>query len=240
MSGMHLLILEDDPEYGNVLQDMVATYPGSTGLIVDVISSVSTLEALIASGVRIDIFMTDINLGKNKPSGIEVVRRYFANSRKTQIVYISGYVEYCTPVYQTDHTYFLLKPVKQSDLNAALDKAIANLRGSVSSPVALQHGATVTMVDPADIEYIESDRRKVRVFTASGRMYETYATLGDMLGMLPDSFVQCHKSYLVNMAAIGELQPDKAIVHSGAEIPVSQRQRRSVREAFCNFIGFAN
>ncbi len=238
MGGIHLLILEDDPEYQKVLRDMVATYPGSTGIIIDVISSVSTLDALVASGERIDVFMTDINLGQDKPSGIEVVRRYFASSAKTQVIYISGYVEYCTPVYQTEHTYFLLKPVKQSDLNAALDKAVANLRGSVCAPVALQHGGTVTMVDPADIEYIESDRRKVRVFTASGRVLETYSTLGDMLAMLPNSFVQCHKSYLVNMAEISELRSDKALLRSGAEVPVSQRQRRVVRDAFFNFIGY--
>lgn len=238
MGGIHLLILEDDPEYQKVLRDMVATYPGSTGIIIDVISSVSTLEALVASGARIDVFMTDINLGQDKPSGIEVVRRFFASSAKTQVIYISGYVEYCTPVYQTEHTYFLLKPVKQSDLNAALDKAVANLRGSACAPVALQHGGTVTMVDPADIEYIESDRRKVRVFTVSGRVLETYSTLGDMLAMLPNSFTQCHKSYLVNMAEISELRSDKALLRSGSEVPVSQRQRRAVRDAFFSFIGY--
>ncbi len=239
MGGLNLLILEDDPEYQKVLRDMVATYPGSTGLVVDVISSISTLEALVASGARIDIFMTDINLGQGKPSGIEVVRRYFAASGKTQVIYISGYVEYCTPVYQTDHTYFLLKPVKQSDLNAALDKAVTNLRGSVCAPVALQHGGTVTMVDPVNIEYVESDRRKVRVFTVSGRMFETYSTLGDMLAMLPDSFIQCHKSYLVNMAEIAEMRADGVLLRSGSEVPVSQRQRRAVRDAFFAFVGLS-
>ncbi len=239
MGGLNLLILEDDPEYQKVLRDMVATYPGSTGLVVDVISSISTLEALVASGTRIDIFMTDINLGQDKPSGIEVVRRYFAASGKTQVIYISGYVEYCTPVYQTDHTYFLLKPVKQSDLNAALDKAVTNLRGSVCAPVVLQHSGTVTMVDPVNIEYVESDRRKVRVFTVSGRMFETYSTLGDMLAMLPDSFIQCHKSYLVNMAEIAEMRADGVLLRSGSEVPVSQRQRRAVRDAFFAFVGLS-
>ncbi len=237
MGGLNLLILEDDPEYQKVLRDMVATYPGSTGLVVDVISSTATLEALVSSGARIDIFMTDINLGQGKPSGIEVVRRYFAASSNTQVVYISGYVEYCTPVYQTDHAYFLLKPVKQSDLDAALDKAVANLRGSACAPVALQHGGTITMVDPANIEYIESDRRKVRVFTVSGRVIETYSTLGDMLAMLPGSFIQCHKSYLVNMAEIAELRPSGILLRSGSEVPVSQRQRRAVRDAFFAFVG---
>ncbi len=63
------------------------------------------------------------------------------------------------------------------------------------------------MVDPAEVEFVESERRKVRLHSVRGECIETYATLGQMLDMLPECFVQCHKSYLVNMACIVELRP---------------------------------
>lgn len=237
MGTFHLLALEDNIEYQDVLRDMLAQYPSADSLDIDIISSVATLEALIASGDNIDVFLCDISLGDDKPTGIDLVRRHFPAGSSTQVIYISGYIEYCTPVYETEHTYFLLKPIKQEDFNAALDKALKNLRGADFTPVAIQHGGAVTLLNPAEIEYIESDRRKVKLYTTTGEVHETYATLGQMISMLPDSFVQCHKSYIVNMTHISELRTANVLLRSGVEVPVSQRQRKAIRDLFYRYVG---
>lgn len=237
MGNFHLLALEDNLEYQDVLRDMLAQYPGNDRLNIDIISSVSTLEALLASGDHIDVFLCDISFGSEEPTGIDLVRRHFPAGCDTQVIYISGYIEFCTPVYQTEHTYFLIKPIKQEDFNAAIDKALKNLQGNDVPPVAIQHGGAVTMVNPAEIEYIKSDRRKVRLYVTSGDILETYATLGQMTDMLPDDFVQCHKSYIVNMAYISELRTNSVLLRSGAEVPVSQRQRKAIRDLFFHYVG---
>lgn len=237
MGAFHLLALEDNEEYQKVLRSMLSKYPGRSRLDVDIISGVITFEALMASDDRIDIFITDIDLGEGNPSGIELVRRYFPAGSPTKVIYISGHVEFCTSVYQTEHTYFLLKPINQSDFDAALDKALSNLQDSRQLPIAIQHNGTVTMVDPSEVEFVESERRKVRLHSVRGECIETYATLGQMLDMLPECFVQCHKSYLVNMACIVELRPSSVLLRSGREVPVSQRQRTSVRDSFFHYVG---
>lgn len=147
-----------------MLRGMLSKYPGRSRLDIDIISGVTTFEALMASDDRIDIFVADISLGEGNPSGIDLVRRYFPVGSPTQVIYISGHIEYCTSVYQTQHTYFLLKPISQSDFDAALDKALHNLQDSRQLPVAIQHNGTVTMVDPAEVEFVESERRKVRLY----------------------------------------------------------------------------
>lgn len=134
MGAFHLLALEDNEEYQKVLRSMLSKYPGRSRLDVDIISGVITFEALMASDDRIDIFITDIDLGEGNPSGIELVRRYFPAGSPTKVIYISGHVEFCTSVYQTEHTYFLLKPINQSDFDAALDKALSNLQDSRQLP----------------------------------------------------------------------------------------------------------
>lgn len=143
MGAFHLLALEDNEEYQKVLRSMLSKYPGRSRLDVDIISGVTTFEALMASDDRIDIFITDIDLGEGNPSGIELVRRYFPAGSPTKVIYISGHVEFCTSVYQTEHTYFLLKPINQSDFDAALDKALSNLQDSRQLPrrhSAQRHG----------------------------------------------------------------------------------------------------
>ena len=78
MGAFHLLALEDNEEYQKVLRSMLSKYPGRSRLDVDIISGVTTFEALVASDDRIDIFITDIDLGEGNPSGIDLVRRYLA------------------------------------------------------------------------------------------------------------------------------------------------------------------
>ncbi len=237
MKMANLIILEDDSEYRELLRRMVADSPFGERLSVDAVQSVTALESLIDAGRRIDIIMMDIALGSTSPNGIEVVRRLFPAGSETQVIYVSGYVEFCTPVYQTEHVYFLLKPVKQHELDAALRKSLSRLNASDSEPIALRHGSTVTLVPAAEIEYVESDRRKVRVHTTTGKVIEIYATLSEMTAMLPDDFAQCHKSFIVNMALVDELSATLIRMRSGAEIPVSQRQRKAIRQTFFRYVG---
>lgn len=41
-------------------------------------------------------------------SGIHFVQKYFPAATGTQVIFITGYVEYCTKVYEANHLYFLV------------------------------------------------------------------------------------------------------------------------------------
>ena len=68
-------------------------------------------------------------------------------------------------------------------------------------------------------------------------MVETYGKLSDLLQRLPQRFVQCHKSFVVNMGFIDEFGRTDITLTSGERVPVSQKRRASVREAFFKFVG---
>ena len=85
------------------------------------------------------------------------------------------------------------------------------------------------------VAFVESNLRKVRVCLADGESLETYATLAGLLKKLPPTFVQCHKSFLVNMDHIAELRPDCVVLQSGDTVPISQARRKATREAFLSY-----
>jgi DNA-binding LytR/AlgR family response regulator len=233
---MHrLFIVEDNLDHAGILQDMVEAHPRARELRIDHASSPADLEALLADE-PVDILVIDIDLGPNEPNGIEVVQRLFPAGSGTQVIYVTGYVEFCVRAYRTDHVYFLAKPVAQSDFNDALDKALANLENLGSSALAVRCGGVVRLVLPSSISYIESDRRKVCIH-AGGKDLETYATLSGLAEQLPDSFIQCHKSFLVNMDHIVEFRKDSLVLHSGEIVPISQKKRKATREAFFRRLG---
>ena len=178
----------------------------------------------------IDVLVMDIELGSEDANGIDLVKRYFPAGCGTQVIYVTGFVEYCTSVYRTEHLYFLVKPFAQDDLDDALSRVLERLEADSSKPLSVRLGSRVVLVEPSRISYIESDRRKVRIH-AGAEEIEAYASLSDLAAELPASFIQCHKSFLVNMDHVKELKADSVVLSSNQVVPVSQKRRKFVREA---------
>ena len=154
----------------------------------------------------------------------------------TQVIYITGYpLQFCTMVYQTEHIYFLTKPLRQQELFDALDKAMAKLSERASRAIAVRSNGRIISLSTAHIHYVESDRRLARLHTAHGTV-ETYMPLSQILPQLGMAFVQCHKSFLVNMAQVAQMDSDWMHLKNGSRTPVSQAYRKRTREAYMDYL----
>ena len=234
----NVVIVEDDQMQAEAIEEMVKKSFCAGILSVTRFSSLEEFEELLKGSWSmrdIDILLMDICFGSEQPVGIDFVKKHFPNGCGTQVIYITGHIEFCTKVYRTEHVYFLTKPVNLAEFNEALGKAIVNLRQSANRPIGIQMGGRVVLVAPQKISYLESDRRKVRIHVGS-EVLETYASLGQMMEKLPDTFLHCHKSFLVNMDHVAELQSDCLTLLSGENIPVSQKRRKAVKESFLSYL----
>ena len=70
------------------------------------------------------IALMDIQLGSTDETGITLARELFPAGSETSVIFITGYMEYVSDVYEADHIYFLKKPVEKEYLKRALDKAL--------------------------------------------------------------------------------------------------------------------
>ncbi|OZG61968.1 DNA-binding response regulator [Bifidobacterium lemurum] len=168
-------------------------------------------------------------------AGIDAVRRLFPPSCGTQVIYVTGHIEYCTRVYNTDHVSFLLKPVRESDLRDALARAAVRLREESERPIGVRVGNAEYSVTPRDIIYAESRGRISRIHTERG-VIESYLKLDELSARLPSRFVRCHKSYLVNLAYVWRFQSAQMELSNGVTVPVSQRRAAQAREAFLSYV----
>ncbi len=226
-----LLIVDDSEEQALALRDLVAACPHANDLSVEFAFSAEELDEAISHGDPIDILVMDVDFGPDAPTGIEVVESRFSMGGDCQVIYVTGYIEYCTSVYRTEHVSFLLKPVGLRDLSEALDRACDNLRRRPTELLVVESGGIVTPVPMRLIAYVESVRRKVRI--RYGReVVEANASLASIQKKLPSTFVQCHKSYVVNMDCIFRLEKSEVVLITGERIPVSQKRRREVRDRF--------
>lgn len=87
----------------------------------------------------------------------------------------------------------------------------------------------------SDLIYIESQRRKLRLHL-SNEVIDMYGSLTAMAASLPWQFVQCHKSFIVNLEYVVELQKEGFVMASGDKIAVSQTKRKEARRSFMKYL----
>lgn len=232
-----LVVVEDDYEQAQATLRALEAAPCGGAVSATVLRTAAELESYLAAedAAPIDVLVADIELEPGEPTGIDLVQRHFPAGSGTQVIYLTAHMEYCTRVYQTEHVYFLTKPLVQGQFDDALAKALANVEKLRERPLAVRANGHELLLYPQKISYLESDRRKVRIHTGA-EIVETYGSLADLARKLPASFVQCHKSFLVNMAFIAELRADEAHLLSGECVPVSQRRRKATHAAFVSYV----
>ena len=124
---------------------MIADAPFSSFDILT-FQSVPDLESFQAHHGPVDICLMDVRMDDDAgrfSDGIEAVSRLFPEGCGTQVIYVTGYVEYATPVYETPHVYFLLKPVQAEQLYAALGKALERLASQTGAYLPVTCGGAV-------------------------------------------------------------------------------------------------
>ena len=84
-------------------------------------------------------------------------------------------------------------------------------------------------IEPMQTLYLESNAHTLIIVT-SGENKSVRSKLSDVLEAFPPYFIQCHKSYAVNIHHIVSYTTKQIELDSGVIIPVSRKFSLSVRE----------
>ena len=176
------------------------------------------------------VVLMDIELGAGV-CGIDVVKRLFPAGSGVQVIYITGYIEYCTKVYETEHVSFLVKPVQEEELKAALDRALNRTADNIREGIMLRSGSELRFLPFAGLCFLESAGRKMR-FCCGEHVYESYARMKNVVQTLDGRFYQCHKSFVVNLDWVASCNGREYTMTTGERVPISSRYRAAAKSAF--------
>lgn len=173
----------------------------------------------------------DIDLGSNSPTGIDLARRINSLNPRTQIIYVSQYIEYVSSVYETEHIYFINKSQLEEYLERALTKATERLDAISQDYLYLQKRQTRYSILQNDILYMERILRVTEIHT-SERIFSTSEGLPKLLERLSDSFAICHRSFLVNLRMIKKMTRKEILLWDNTVIPVGRLYYETVKKKF--------
>ncbi|MBQ6376538.1 MAG: DNA-binding response regulator [Lachnospiraceae bacterium] len=130
----------------------------------------------------------------------------------------------------------LFKPVTKEMAREVLSEAVGSFAERFRKPdeskvfVAESRGSR-ELIDFNRIRYFESREKKVFVNTGS-REIGFYETLDVLEDRFPETFIRCHRSFLVNRDRIASvmLSRNLVVLTDGAEIPLSRSCKAALKE----------
>ncbi len=218
-------------------------------LITDVTPQVTILEASSADDARtilskshIDILFLDVKLPGE--DGMQLLSSL--KQRSFELIVTAACSEYAIHAIKEDAVDYLLKPLKITEFNAALDKALHRLRFPRISEVqkkrekALRQTLTIhthsgTKFAPIKhIIYIQADNTYTNLHMANGEKITTTRPIIKLEDTLDKMlFFRIHKSYIINISHFTALASGNGgAVHmdNGVRLPVSRYRLKAFTE----------
>ncbi len=144
-----------------------------------------------------DVLVLDINL-KSDMSGLELAEMVRKSNKNMYFIFVTGHLEYSMLAYKVKTFDYLAKPITKERLEETLVRLFNDLSNTPKNYIRIDNKQ---YLDENDILYIKRDGMKL-VFYAQSGIYTTYNSFNKFKGCLTENFVRCHKSYIVNIKNI--------------------------------------
>ena len=141
---------------------------------------------------------------------IDIAKKIRKINKNCYLIFVTSHFEYIVNAYKFKTFDYLAKPVTSDRLEETIVRLFEDINGLPKRYIKLDNKKTI--IDESEILYIKRDGMKL-IFHTKGRDYETYSSFNKIMGSLPPNFVRAHKSFIVNINNIVNLDSIGNIVY---------------------------
>lgn len=182
-----------------------------------------------------DILIMDINLKDG--NGIETVKHLQKLYPKLKVIYLTGIINYATAIFETNPSYFLVKPINENHLIDAITKVSEEIDFDKSDSIVVKTNGSEIILFRREIMYVESQGRKLVLHMIDGKKNEIYEKMDVLQEQLGATFIRSHKSFLINMKYITERTNKEFYLSDGKVLPISKPNLREAKIRFISYLG---
>ncbi len=226
------VVVDDEPMALEKLQNYISKIPylELVGACECASEAMAVLSDNEVDAMFIDINMPDVN-------GLEFVRGLVS---PPMVVFTTAYPEYAVESYKVSAVDYLLKPFSFEDFQRAAGKLSEEISGRSQDRGVMQTDDALFLkvdyryvrVSVEDIVYVEGMNEYLKVHLTSGDPLLTHTTFRNFNQYLPAHFLQVHRSYVVNMHQVKEIERSVILMSDGTHISISD----SNKDAFMQYL----
>lgn len=255
----HIAICDDEAPVTEYLSALVLEWAETHDQLIAV-STFDSAEAFLFAydaDNTADLLLLDIKM--KRLDGLGLAKDLRAKDSNMQIVFITGIPDYIAEGYEVSALHYLLKPVSKEKLFEVLNKAIDLVEKDDDAIIIdTQNGQHKLFC--SEIQYIEAFAHNTAVQTQND-VFMTRMSIGELEFMLTgrqkreslrdklsthspaapfvcdwkNTFLQPHRSYLVNLKYVRSITRTDIIMDNGKSIPLSRRRFNDVNQAFIQY-----
>ena len=237
------MAIDDEPL---ALQQIVA-YIGKVPFLELAAQCQSALEAReflehdTVDAIFCDINMPDLN-------GMDFIKSLVV---PPLVVFTTAYSEYAVEGFRVNAVDYLLKPFGLQDFQRAANRLKDRLEGSVpaASPavggsvvggfaadtnddtIFLKTEYRIVKVSISDIRYVEAMSEYLKVWLSSEpKPIITLLSMKKMEERLPDTFMRIHRSYIINLTKIQEVNKNRVIMDADTYLPIGDLYKETFQK----------
>lgn len=150
---------------------------------------------------KVDVLFLDIDLDSNY-NGIELAKEIRKDNKLLYLIFVTGHFEYIISAYECKTFDFIQKPFSQSKIESTILRLFEDLEDNSASFIKLSK--TGHLLNQSTINYIQKNGMKT-IYNLDSGTIESYGSFISIADTLPNNFVRCHKSFIVNINNISNI-----------------------------------
>lgn len=227
------VIIDDEP----IALEKLRSYVGKVPFLELVGECQNGLEAIeLMAEKEVDVVFTDINMPDL--SGMDFVKSL---SAAPMVVFMTAYAQYAVDSYKLSAVDYILKPYSFADFQRAANKVLETYSSRRREQSEPQQSGSDSLFVKVDYRYVRVALSSIRYIKGYGEYLQifvdgtempllTLSSFAVIKERLTDSFLQVHRSYIVNMNHVDHISRGRIVMDAETYIPVGDSYRNLLQD----------
>lgn len=227
--GYRIAVVEEEQELSDRLKKMLEKYAERSTKEWEIVQF-SDVDKIPFNAKRCyDVFVIDAD-----GEGLDIARKIHNCDAQSVIILLAEDDRYALDGYSVDAADYLCKPLTESKLASAMERAVFRLGMVSEGSLFLRINHEYTRVMLGDILYIESFGHRI-IYHTCRQVYETVGSIKKTVSTLPaDNFVRCNSCYIVNLSKVEGVSNDHVVI-GRTELKISRPRKRPFMDALTTY-----
>lgn len=236
---MRIFIYHSNPERRKKLEGYINAYYKKVhrDKTIDAFSHIGTAFAWLDVNVKqVDILFVE---GTNQANVLKLAGKLRESNHAASWVYVDGTVDGLCDSLILRPSAYINDSVDAKQIVATIHQLDGYVRRlQKQNNFSFKYEREYISIPFSNIAYFESNAKKVMLhLTDQSQIYNFAAKLDDIQEKMPETFLRCHQSYLVNMEEIRSLDTNERLIilKNNEDVLISRRLCAIAKEQYENY-----
>ncbi len=170
-------------------------------------------------------------------TGMDAAKEIRRSDSEIPIIFLTSSREYAVESYRVGAMDYIMKPASKDEIFPSIGKQLTRV-SQEGAYLTLKTGSGIIKLPFSQIVYVEVINRSVQFVLTNGEIREAYGYLTDYESdlLINPHFYKAHRSYVVNLRQVTELNKEGFTTILGKTVPVAREAFSKAKAAYMKYL----